>query len=173
MANFALYRHTTADALHRGANRVHAHAAPGQARHCILRGKSRQKNQIKNILVARRSKRSALYDLVLARHTTHPRYIDAPAVVTDFDDNIFTVATRPEANSRDRRLSGRRALRRRLDPVIHCVSNDMKQRLEQHLRYCLVRLGVFAIDHKSRRLGKLDRLERNPIILYRPGNHRT
>ena len=92
------------------------------------------------------------------RNVAHPRLVDAPSVVPDFDDHILTWRRAWRAIVA---ITGFPvALRSGSDfdpPLIHCIADDMEQGLEQHVRYRPVRFGVFALNHEDRRLCEFNR----------------
>ena len=96
-----------------------------------------------------RSRGDCLFDQPLA--------VDPAAVVLDIDQDLVAGLARRNAQYADFALAGLEPFRRRLDPVIHRVADDVGQRIADHLDHFAIEFDVAALDIDQHLLAEIGR----------------
>ena len=135
-----------AHGLHHALHGVQAHPAARDLRDLVLGGEARQEEELEQFHVG-----ELVGDLPgdePAEHGPGPQLLDihAAAVVGDGDVEHAAAVPRLEHDRADRRLAGGRAGRRRLDPVVERVADQVRERRLELVEDVAVDTGLLAAD---------------------------
>src|SRR2546429_5248889 len=122
------------EAVHHGANTVHADAAARNFRDFSGGAEAGLENQVERVLVAHAFGFFRLDNSFFDRVGANQREIYSAAVITDFDHHLSALMIGVQINGAARGLCGSEALFGRAYAVIHGVSNQVHQRLGEGIQ---------------------------------------
>src|SRR5690606_942261 len=135
------------------AHHVHAHSASRQVGHAICGRESRLENQVADFSVGKRVARAN--HAALNSLGANLVYVQSPAVITDFNDDVAGVVISIEAHHTLRRLSPGHARGFRLNAMVDGIAHQVGQRVADLFHHRLVQLGVGTLDLQDNVLAEL------------------
>src|SRR5919108_1343561 len=130
------------EAVHHGANDVHADAAPGHFGHFLGGAETRFENQIEGVLLVQALCFFGFDDSLFDSARANESQVDATAIVADFDDDLRALMIGIEVNGAARGLSNGQAFIGGTHAMIYSVADKMHERLGESVEDALVKVSV-------------------------------
>jgi len=143
------------EAVEDGADDIHADAATRNFGYLGSGAESRLENKIERFLVGQALGLFGFQDSLLNSAGPQGDRINAPAIVTDFDNNLRALVISIEIDRAASWLAGGQTFISGLNAMVHGVANQMHERFSKGIENALIEICVLAGKFESHILAAL------------------